>query len=199
MFNQSLIRFHESSLNTLSITEGRGSSLWQLPRLWWHIVLSFWQLEMPPMRWGFLFDDPFVFHWLPYNIQSTYLTRVPVIAVQPSWWVQTIRWIMLNTFVVIYCANVRPIKISSVQFCSMDIDVPLGPHKFSQQANINYQWTLHIFQSWYYICQLFPWAFFCDHDRIAEYKMTDTNYFSMAYIVVYWLIIEWVWSGMGGL
>ena len=76
-----------------------------------------------------------------------------------SWWVQTIRWIMLNTFVVTYCANVRPIKISSVRFCFMDIDITLGPHKFSQQANKDYQWTLHIFQPLYYICQLFPWAF----------------------------------------
>ena len=92
---------------------------------------------------------------------------------------------MLNIFVVIYCANVHPIKISSVRFCSMDIDITLGPLKFSQQANTNYEWTLHIFQSLYYICQLFPLVFFGDHDRIAEYKMTDTINFSMAYIVVY--------------
>ena len=95
----------------------------------------------------------FCFHWLPCNIQSTHLTRVPVMAVQHSWWVQTIRWIMLNTFVVIYRANVRPIKISSVRFCSMDRDITLGPHKFSQQANRDYHWTPHIFHPLYYICQ----------------------------------------------
>ena len=146
----SYVSWIQSSLNTLLITEGRGSSLWQIPHLWWHIVLSFWQLEMPPMRWGFLFDDPFVFHWLPYNIQSTHLTRVPVIAVQPSWWVQTIRRIMLNTFVVIYCADVRPIKISSVRFYSMDIDITLGSHKFSQQANI----VVHCYSIYIYL--IFP-------------------------------------------
>ena len=102
------------------------------------------------------------------TVISTHLTRVPVMAIQPSWWVQTIHWIVLNTFVV-YCANIRPIKISSVRFCSMDIDITLGPHKFSQQANIDNQWTLHIFQSLHYFCQLFPWVFFCDHDRIDEY------------------------------
>ena len=86
-----------------------------------------------------------------YPINSSY--QSPRDGVQPSWWVQTIRWIMLNTSVVIYCANVRPIKISSVRFCSMDRDITLGPHKFSQQANRDYHWTPHIFHPLYYICQ----------------------------------------------
>ena len=168
------------------------------PSLVAHCVVI-WQPEMPPIGWGFCLVILFVFHWLPYYIQSTHFTRVPVMVDQPYWWVQTIRRIMLNTFVIIYCAIFRPIKISSVRLCSMDRGIILGFHKVSQLANIDYQWTLHIFQRLYKFCQLFPKAFFCDHYRLTENKMTDTVDLAMAYLVVYRLIIQKVWFRMGGL
>ena len=79
----------------------------------------------------------------------------------------------------------------------MDMDIILGPHKFSLQANIDHQWTLLVLQSLYYICQLFPKAVFCDHAGVDNYKIIDTINVSMTYRMIYELIIQWVWSGMG--
>ena len=139
----------QSSLNALLITKAGDRHFVSFPVFGGALCCHFDNLRCHRRDEVFLFGDPFVFHWLPYYIQSTQFTRVPVMADQPEWWVQTIRRIMLNTFVTIYCANFRPIKISSVRFCSMDRDIILGSHKFSQLANIDYQWTPHIFQPLY--------------------------------------------------
>ena len=76
----------------------------------------------------------------------------------------------------------------------MDKDIILGPHEFSQQANMIYLWTLHVFLSLYYLCQLFKGTLHCDHDIITEYKMIDTINSSPGCIVIYKLIIQWVWG-----
>ena len=79
----------------------------------------------------------------------------------------------------------------------MDIDIIFGPHKFRLQANIDHQEALHVLQSLYCIGRLFPKAFFCDHDGITEYKITDTINVSKAYRVIYQLVImRLVWVGV---
>ena len=119
-----------------------------------------------------------------------------MITVQHWWLVQTFRWNMLNTFVTIYYTNFCWIRSCSLLFCTLDTDIIFGPHKFSMQANIDHQWALHVLQSLYYIFRLFPKAFFCDHDGITEYKITDTINVSKAYRVIYKLIImRLVWDG----
>ena len=75
----------------------------------------------------------------------------------------------------------------------MDMDIILGPHELSPWANIDYQWTLHVFQSLYYLWQLFKETFHCDHDSITEYKMIVTINFTR-YIVNDKLSIQSVWG-----
>ena len=44
---------------------------------WWLGVLSFWQLAVQPMRWGGRCSRFFVFHWLPYDMQSIHFYQGP--------------------------------------------------------------------------------------------------------------------------
>ena len=67
------------------------------------------------------------------------IARFDVIVVQPWRLVQTIRWNMLNTFVIIYYTHICWIRSCSILFCSMDIDIIFGPHKFRLQASIDHQ------------------------------------------------------------
>ena len=185
------------SWNELVITEGRGSSLWRLSRPRWQSVLSFWQFAMPPTWWGCRIWRSCCF--------SLIAIQYAINSFSPG-----SRWYSGSTLMMgldyplhnveCFCSYILCLfcRIKNGLFGSMDMDIILVPHIFSQQANIDHRCALHGLQSLYYLCQLVPKTFLCDHDKITEYKMTDTMNLSMAFIVIHRLYndfsLGWVFS-----